>query len=370
MSPTNLGYRDAKKEDVPAINAFNEVGVDAWVHEFFSPSKPRSYLTMCIDGEKIVGTEGYVDYQLVLDGATRLTHRSERTLVSPDYRGQGIFPKLIARCTAHALLDDSQFCWGATAALKAFQNAGFVTHTGFRTYAMLALFPARYFTRFFLRNKSVPLNPLTLLRRLRARDLATLKEGLSFLASLSFPARLFSGSTRRRPDLRTTSAPMSPADVDDLHERIRQSPQFLYLRHSESLYRWLEEEGGNKFIHVYTYEENTLRSYLCVDVGRGQSFATVVDFCSESEEFLAASLEALKESLAKTGHATLMFGINTANLEQHRFLAQLKKLGGTTAGTAGSFVVQPLALTKSPLYDSMQSWYLTDIWLSLGAFTA
>lgn len=365
-----LEYRYASRTDLPAVDAFNTVGLTTWEHEFFSPSKPRSYLALSLDGPRIVGSEGYIDYELVLDGNVRLTHRSERTLVSPDHRGQGIFPKLIQTCTNRALADGSQFCWGATAAVKAFQKAGFVAHTGFRTYAVLPLFPARYFVNFFMRNRSVPLNPAKLVRLLRTRDLSTLKEMLSLAASATVPMRVHSLFRRPRKGLVTTSTPLTRDDVDALHARIRQSRPFVHLRHTDALYDWLEAEGRNRFVHVYTYERSALRSYLTVDVGTSDSFATVIDFCSESEEFLRTSLNALKGPLSATGHATLIFAVNTANSEQRHFLAQLTSAGAMTAGTGGSFVVQPLGLAASPLYDSMRGWYLTDLWLTLGSFAA
>ena len=173
--PMNPQFRLAFEKDLPAVNAFNPNQLPVWKHEFFSGLKPQSCLAICEDGSKVVGTEGYVEYRLLQNGQPILSHRSERTLVSPDYRGKNLFQGMIDLCTATTKAQGSLFCWGATAAQKAFERAGFHYHSGYRTYAILPLSNAKYVFKHLVRGKAIPLNPLKLYKQLKARDIKVSK---------------------------------------------------------------------------------------------------------------------------------------------------------------------------------------------------
>jgi len=93
-------YRLATEDEIADAEAFNPIGEQTWRGEFFSPLKPGSVLAIARSESQVVGTEGYISYPLMADGCSIMTHRSERTLVSPTMRGRGVFNALIESCSA------------------------------------------------------------------------------------------------------------------------------------------------------------------------------------------------------------------------------------------------------------------------------
>lgn len=357
-------YRLAQEKDLSAVNAFNPNQLPVWRHEFFSPTKPLSCLAICEDGGKVVGTEGYVEYPLLQNGHPILSHRSERTLVSPDYRGKNLFNGMIDLCTATGQAQGSLFCWGATAAQKAFERAGFHYHAGYRTYAILPLSSTRYIFGQLLRGKAMPLNPLRLYKRLKGRDIKVSKEAITAVAHLKYFFRKLFRKRARLP-LEHLASPKQWADIDALHERIRISETLITLQHHQPLYHWLEEEGRNRFFKVFSYQGAQLRAYLCIHLDEHDSYAPVLDFCADSLESLAAALQFAGKEVLRSGYSALFFTVNLENPEQRKLLQQLMALGASRFGRVGTWVIKPLCLKESPLYASMASWYLTDLWLTL-----
>jgi Acetyltransferase (GNAT) domain len=360
----NLTYRLAREHDLEAINRFNANQLPVWRHEFFSPLRPQSYLAMCADGDQVVGTEGYVEYPLLLNGEPILSHRSERTLVSPAYRGKNIFNALIDLCTEASKAQGSLFCWGATAAQKAFERAGFHYHHGYRTYAILPLSNTHYTFKQLLRGRALPLNPLRLYRKLKGRDIKVSKEAITTAAhGRYFFKKLF--RAKGALVLTHASAPKRWTDVDALHARIRTSETLVTLRHDQQLFDWLEGEGQNRFLKVFSYEGDTLRSYLCIHLDERDSYAPVLDFCADSAEALGAAVTHARQEVLRQGYTALFFTLNAQNAEQRTLLGHLHRLGATNYGRVGTWVIKPLCLADSPLYENMQAWYLTDLWFAL-----
>jgi hypothetical protein len=360
----SIKFRLALEKDLPPVNAFNPNQLPVWKHEFFSNLKPQSCLAICEDEGKVVGTEGYVEYRLLQNGQPILSHRSERTLVSPDYRGKNLFQGMIDLCTATTKAQGSLFCWGATAAQKAFERAGFHYHSGYRTYAILPLSNAKYVFKHLVRGKAIPLNPLKLYKQLKARDIKVSKEAITAAAQGRF---FFQRLLRKRghAPLENLPAPRAWADIDALHARMQTSENLIALQHDPALFEWLESEGRNRFLKVFSYEGATLRSYLCIHLDEHGSFAPVLDFCADSAESLASAVAHCRNEVLRHGFSALFFTLNVENAEQRQILQHLKAMGASNFGKVGTWVIKPLCLENSPIYESMKSWYLTDLWFAL-----
>lgn len=360
----NLQFRFANVDDLQAVNAFNPNQLQVWKQEFFSQLKPHSYLAICEDEGKVVGTEGFVEYRLLQNGVPMLSHRSERTLVSPDYRGKNLFNAMVEACADAARSDGSLFCWGATAAKKAFERAGFHYLSGYRTYAILPLSNRKYFLRHLIRGKALPLNPLKLYKKLKARDIKVSKEAIAAAAHGSY---MFRRWNRRGGGLKLEhlNAPRAWADVDALHARMRTSETLISIAHEQQLFDWLEGEGLNRFLKVFSYEGDLLRCYLCIHLDENDSYAAVLDFCTDSAESLQSAVTHVRAEVLKLGYSALFFTLNVENPEQREMLKHLKKIGGSSFGKVGTWVIKPLCLESSPLYESMKSWYVTDLWFAL-----
>lgn len=360
----HLNFRLATEEDLEAVNRFNANQLPVWRHEFFSPARPLSCLAICEDGAQVVGTEGFVAYPLLLNGQAILSHRSERTLVSPDFRGKNLFQAMVDCCAATTMAQGSQFCWGATAAQKAFERAGFHYRSGYRTYAILPLSTSRYTFGQLLRGKALPRNPVQLYRQLKARDIKASKEAITAAAHAKYFFKRFFRA-RSKQSLTHASVPRRWADVDALHTRMRISDTLVTLQHDQQLFDWLETQGQNRYLKVFSYEGETLRSYLCIHLDEGDSYAPVLDFCADGADSLGAAIDHARAAVLRLGYTALLFTLNTENAEQMRLLGDLKGMGASSFGRVGTWVIKPLGLAQSPLYDSMKSWYLTDLWFAL-----
>ncbi|MEY3441745.1 MAG: hypothetical protein RLZZ519_26 [Bacteroidota bacterium] len=360
----NPAFRLALENDLATVNAFNPNQLPVWKHEFFSRLKPQSCLAICEDEGKVVGTEGYVEYRLLQNGQPILSHRSERTLVSPDYRGKNLFQGMIDLCTATAKAQGSLFCWGATAAQKAFERAGFFYKSGYRTYAILPLSNSKYVFKQLVRGKAIPLNPLKLYKQLKGRDIKVSKEAITAAAQGRF---FFQKLLRKRSQARLEHlpTPRAWADIDALHARVQTSETLITLQHDPQLFEWLETAGQNRFLKVFSYEGTTLRSYLCIHLDERDSYAPVLDFCADSAESLAAAIAHIRLEILRHGFSALFFTLNVENAEQLQLLKHLKQMGASNFGRVGTWVIKPLSLEESPIYESMKSWYLTDLWFAL-----
>ena len=159
--------------------------------------------------------------------------------------------------------------------------------------------------------------------------------------------------------------PYKWSDVDTLHARIRTSETMIQLQHDQQLFDWLENEGRNRYLKVFSYEGDVLRCYLCIHLDERDSFAPVLDFCADSAESLGAAIAYMQQEILQHGFSALFFTLNVENAEQRAFLQHLLSLGASNYGRVGTWVIKPLALSESPLYEDMKGWYLTDLWFAL-----
>jgi GNAT superfamily N-acetyltransferase len=365
-SPSEVVFRTATEGDIAPVNSFNEVGERKWRHEFFAPEKSGSVLALAVSGDEVIGTEGFISYPVFWRGKPHLSHRSERTLLNPAFRGRGIFDALVSLCASDAVRQGSLCCWGSTGALKAFAAAGFLNFKGHRTYMLVPLFTSRAFTSRFWRASPIPLNPFRLMREVRKRNARVIWELLGLASCVLKPrTRKLATDASAAPCAEITDSPRAPSDIDDLHARIQQSDVLLYLQHSDELFRWQQRGGEDRYLMVCCYAQSVLRAYLYVHLPAQSTVANVVDFCAESELCLATALAALRDKLRTTPFASLIFIVNKDNLEQQQFMRHLQPYASLRAGKGGTMVVKPLAGTDPELYQDLSRWYLTDLWLQL-----
>lgn len=114
----------------------------AW--QFFDGSLPApGILVGAWDGDRLVGTQGFIPTLASLDGRALLTAKSELTLVNPNYRGKGLFESMYRLALEICATAGIACIWGFTSAVKPFRAAGFDTSvTVFDEYVVLR--PVRY----------------------------------------------------------------------------------------------------------------------------------------------------------------------------------------------------------------------------------
>lgn len=356
-------YEVASEQDIPSAEAFNPVGEQTWGDEYFSLLKPGSVLVIARSEGMVVGTEGYISYPMMVDGRLMMTHRSERTLVSPTMRGRGVFNALIESCSVVVREQSSAFCWGSTTALKPFQNSGFHAYTGHRAYLMIPLFPSRLFSVAFWRRAVLEAGVRETLRRLWQRDLPAVKEALGVAAAAMSPRAAMRLRRLRLGVLTHEPAPRASDDIDKLHQQVTATDSAVSIQHSPELFAWVRRRVGHEILVVCSYDAAELRAYLCVLVNPQSNVAELVDFCAASPADLLAAIAALRERLRGTGASSLFVAVNTHNRQHAEVLAALKPYAPVHIRNIGRFVVRPESLDDPSLYDDLRRWYLTDLWL-------
>ena len=134
-----ITIQKAISNDISKLDELNPIGFHNWESEFFDRGMQPSFAYVAVLDEEFTGVEGYISYKLINNGAIHESHRSERTIVLPSMRGKGVFNNLVESCHNESLKHNSICCWGATSALKPFENAGFQAFSNWRAYYFIPI---------------------------------------------------------------------------------------------------------------------------------------------------------------------------------------------------------------------------------------
>lgn len=343
-----LSYRKLKFDDIDIVDQLNNIGVSNWEREFFSDFKSDSVLIGCFDGEKLIGCEGYISYKLLKNGREVLTHRSERTLVNPDYRGLGIFDRLIKHCDLSVIKLNSQFSWGATSAIKPFERAGFNSYVGFRNYSFVPIKKVWY-KRLAIFISLVKYVSVTSLREILVqRNLERIK---SLLANVS--------SIKGMTFLNSDGINLGIIDLEKITNFQRENRLDCYqLKLDSDLINWLSLRGDYRFLQV---EYNAmLCGYLSLKVNENTNYISIVDINIVNVSIIKvlsklASLQEFKKFDA------FFMALNTSNVVHKEYVEILNNFNVLNKTRAGSFVINSFSNKKVHISNLM----LTDLWLEL-----
>lgn len=352
---SSLVYRKLREDEIEAVNRLNDVGINEWTTEFFSPHKPISFVIQCTDTEKneMVGCEGYVDYKLMYNGELIQSHRSERTLVNPNYRGQGMFNKLIDGCDELAMETQSHMSWGATAALKAFERVGFDKFVGFRNYVF---YPIRY----SLREKiglmfkwGELLNPVKAWKIKKSGKLKDVRKLLSF-------ASMLKGAGKVNPQGKVTDVPLNYNEIKNMVVA-RGGKDEYYIVPDASLMGWLADKS--KTYTQYCVQVDGKNVGHCIyKTEKEFGHIHVVDiFCDEAKYF-PVILDYIAKKEKGNGLMSIFMPLNGENRTHSTYINEIKKLGVLNFQKAGNFVIKTLDKKEKITIKDLS---LTDLWLEL-----
>lgn len=343
-----LEYRPLNTIDVENVNLLNNVGVANWNREFFSKNKPNSILIGCFDKDKIVGCEGYVSYQLLKDGKVVQTHRSERTLVNPEYRGMGIFESLVNKCDLEAYKSDSQFSWGATSALKPFQRAGFNADIGFRSYLFIPVKKVWYKRVFKIISLLKWFKPVLLKGVFKHRELNLIKGLLSQLSAIKGMQYSYSSLIKFRD--------IDMVQVSDFQKNNHK--EYYQIKIDDDFIQWLKIADDYEFIQLES--DAGCCGYLILKTNTLNNYVTIVDVVLSNSEIVQVVSQLA--TLAKfQKYDSFFLALNSFNNVHAEYINSLNNAGVLNKTKAGSFVIKPLLDKSVKLSDLM----LTDIWLEL-----
>lgn len=294
---------------------------------------------------RLVGTQALVPYPLVISGREMMTGRSERTMVSEEFRGGGVFTRLMARCVDEGHNRGLHFIWGTTTAKVPFQRNGFLFFDSFNEHALLCVRPKSAFAE-------------VLRARLTKVHLAKVSAAPASVA-LQFASRL-----RRRCESRMQSRPNQSRDVDQLLEDLRGEQPLIVLRHDERFLAWALEESGRRIRRFYVYAGTTLLAYAYVDTSTPDT-SRILDFAARDEQSLRSLVDHIVTELAGDGCSYLYVTYNARNSLLARFRRWLIASGFIPVYRGGGFVVRPLIFHDFNYLNDLSRWYVTGLWFTL-----
>lgn len=343
-----LKYTIANKTNIVELNNLNQIGETSWQTEFFYVMQP-SYVAVCLDSSKFVGIEGYIGYYLIHENSLVLTHRSERTIVNPNYRGQGIFEKLISTCDRSALNDNSAFSWGATSALKPFKKAGFNGYIGFRSYIFFPI-NSNILKKLFAPSKLHFFNPFKTYQSLKSKKLSEIKSFISWL-SLIKPLKIKKSKTISFAEYK----------YELIKELIFKKDQSTYkLNPTNVFFDWLENKGLS-YLKLLIRENQSIIGYVIVKPDANDNYCSIVDIYLRSDTVnISQVLFNLSKEEQFQKFDAFFLALNNSNNIHQSWIQHLQQSRVINLKKAGSFVIKPLN-NKVSIEDLL----LTDLWLEL-----
>ena len=357
-------YVEATRADTEHISKFLGISDHQILErEYFSYLADQSVFFMAMDGENIVGTQAFIPYEMNVNGRVLLTGRSERTLVSPSYRGQDVFVNLMDHCVRRASEKGHMFFWGAaTAATKAFKRVGYLQITRHREYLIAAVSGKQILSKVFSGERAGLLRPAHIIKTLRTRDrMQALYYAQLAVSPVSIIARLPAsalGALGRAKGLELVRVPKSEADIDDLYVRLRGQSKLMHLKHSAAFDKWMLHDAR----WFFAYCRGELIAYICLDLSDAVT-AKLVDFAAAEKRAFYALLEETRNVAQQEGRAFIYVVCNPNNFQQKALYPAFYAAGFVPSWRGGNSVVRAGTYNDMNMLAEKETWYMTDLWI-------
>lgn len=365
---TSISYIEAKLEDVEDITNFHQFSdPNIFVHEYFTYLPEKSVFFIARDGKEIIGTQAFVPYYMNVGGNIMLTGRSERTLVSPNYRGQNVFGNLMESCCRRGAEKGMQFFWGAsTGAIKAFLRSGFLHITGHRQYLIAATGVSQVLKVLSAPATVAILSPSILRNALKKRDRDKLIEYVRLAVSpASLLGRFSIGALTPKVDgVELLTTPRTDQDINILYQSMPGHEKIMRLTHSRSFHEWIYDDANTPVQWLLAYRHNELIGYLTISM-HDPDVLCLVDFASFDKATFRILLEEARQIGRKAGKAFMLAVCNPRNLHQKSLYPSFYAQGYVPTVTGGNSVIRPGVFNDMTFLAAPEAWYITDTWFTL-----
>ena len=367
-SMTSVNYVEARLEDVGRITKFHQfTDPNLFVHEYFTYLSDKSVFFIAQDGEEVIGTQAFVPHHMTVGGHVMLTGRSERTLVSPNYRGQNVFGNLMEHCCRQGSEKGMQFFWGAgTGATKAFARSGFLHITGHRQYLIAATGITQVVKTLFAPETRAILSPSALRETLRGRDRERLIEYVRLgISPVSLLVR--SGAsllTQKVGGVELLTAPRTDEDINALYQSLPGQNQVMRLTHSSPFHDWIYDGANTRVQWLFAYRHNELLGYLTMSMDEPDVLG-VMDFAARDKVVFRLLLEEARRIGCTTGKAFMLAVCNPRNPQQKALYPSFYAQGFIPTMTGGNSVIRAGVFNDMSFLANSGAWYITDAWFTL-----
>jgi len=364
MKQTSIKYRNAQSEDTENIVAFHgNEAMTTWEKEFLGYKKESGVLFLAEDEDNIIGTQGLIPYPMNVDGTACLATRSERTLVSPKYRGKNIFGDLYDYCRQFGMEKNSQFVFGSTGAFKAFKRIGFRHETGYGLHMALAHNPTSIMSCIRSGTMLVSLRLKELIRTIKQKDKTRGVEYAKLAtAILSLMIQSFTSFMEKQKvaGLQIESMPYDFNDIKDLYSLLRGNNHLIYIDQDERFWKWRHMLSAPPTSY-YAYLKNKLVAYLIYDSTQPAT-TTIVDFSASDTRSFRQILYKMIQTSKSEGKAFVEVSFNAKCHPLRRLLPLFLGCGFIPVYLGGNQVLLPLQNNFPEAFSDIKNFYITDLW--------
>jgi|GEM_PF-6750970 len=328
--------------------SLNDPDVFRYEYLTYMPEK-YVYVTARDDEDNIVGSQALMPYELNINGKVVLTGRSERTLLTPQIRGQGIFERLYDECIHYGKERGIRFIWGTTAAVKAFQKVGFIFHHDYWEHAICCIKPGALIP-YVMSGTNVS---------------NKFKLAMLLTAPLSEAARLANLIRKKTVETEILDELKNPTDLITIYEELRERGPLVHLVQDHQFLRWAYVRDHHRaYLRLYAYRHNDLRAYIHLDLSHPNK-AILVDFAEAERGFLIYLLEEARRRLKQSKHNVIHVSYNFKNPQLQDAARSLYAHGFIPINREGHKCIRPIDFIDMNILGNIRFWYITQIWNTL-----
>lgn len=367
MNKPTITIEKAISGDTREIVAFHQNSdLQDWENEFHGYMKEDGVLYLAKDGDQIVGTNGFIPYKMNINGTSCVASRCERTLVSPDYRGQGLFAQLVNNCIVFSRERQSHFVFASTSAKKAFRKVGFRTEDAFSLHLVLSLGPRHIYQCIRDGKLEAPVTIGDLVDTVQKKDKWRGLEYVKLATMLpSYLLRMLGKCVPHSTSkLVIEEKPRSNSDLSKLYHVLRNDEPLIYLEQDESFIDWQNWNTGSS-LRYYVYKADVLCAYIVCNMS-SRGTATIMDVAATDMSALRLAVTRVIHEAEEQEKGFLKLSFNIRCKPLRRLLPTLLGCGFIPVYLGGNEILLPLKEDLPASFHDIQHFYITEIWHSLG----
>lgn len=348
MTEIKIIHEDfSDKENLARFLSLSDPNVFKYEYLTYMPEK-HVYVTARDENNNIVGSQSLMPYILNIDGKDVFTGRSERTLVSQEIRGQGLFSSLYDECIRCGREKGMKCVWGTTAAIKAFEKVGFIFHHGYWEHSICCIKPTALI-RYCMIEKSVS---------------TKFKLAQVLTAPLSIATRL-AMSSRKRSNFEVVADIKNPDDFKCIYNELRNQGHLIHLVQDQQFMRWAYKlDNCRPYLRLYAYHDKKLRAYIHLDLSH-PSIARLVDFAEAEHGVLGYLLDEARRRLQLRKYNVIHASYNFKNTQLRKAAKSLYAYGFIPINREGHYCIRPIDSIDTNIPKDIKLWYITEIWNTL-----
>ncbi len=358
-----MEIRDIKDSEIEAaVVLHNESYGDSrtpehWTWEYRgnkANSSDQFVFTVAESDGHIVGTQGMIPIFVNIDGAKRLTGKSENSLVDSGHKGGGVFFKLYNRAMARCQQKNIQCVWGFTGLSSLWRRKlEFEVYEGVMAESILVLNPRQAAAEINSKKRSMPVRLMLVLLAWPFGLYGWFRR----LATNLFSVRIARDKFVLENKLRSMD------HMRELYDRLRaKCPNLIHLQQDEDYINWRVYHNPNvKYKTAFVYEDDKLQAY-CYFTISDRNTAYLSDLAFDNPDAAKTLLDYVLSICRKQGVGVVSFLGNTRNRLVATVFDLLKRHGAIKKVDGQAFVLKNISYDdEKRLYD-VKNWYLTGLW--------